>query len=56
MSRFGGGPYVNFTAEGGAERAAYPQQTYARLADVKRRYDPDNIFRFNQNISPTSED
>jgi len=56
MSRFGGGPYVNFTAEGGAERAAYPQQTYARLADVKRRYDPDNIFRFNQNISPASED
>jgi FAD/FMN-containing dehydrogenase len=56
MSRFGGGPYVNFTAEGGAERAAYPQQTYARLADIKRRYDPDNLFRFNQNISPASED
>jgi FAD/FMN-containing dehydrogenase len=53
MSRFGGGPYVNFTGEGGAERAAYPSQTYERLAEVKRTYDPDNVFRFNQNISPT---
>jgi DNA-binding SARP family transcriptional activator len=54
--RFGQGPYVNFTGEGGAERAAYPPQTYARLADVKRRYDPNNVFSFNQNISPTAED
>ena len=36
MSRFGSGVYVNFTGEGGAERAAYPPQTYARLAEVKR--------------------
>jgi FAD/FMN-containing dehydrogenase len=55
MSQFGGGPYVNFTGEGGAERAAYSPQTYARLAKVKRADDPDNVFRFNQNISPTSE-
>ncbi len=56
MSRFGSGTYVNFTGESGAERLAYPPQTYARLADVKRQYDPDNAFRFNQNISPSSED
>jgi len=55
MSRFGSGQYVNFTGEGGAERAAYPPQTYARLAEVKRRYDPDNVFRFNQNIPPAPE-
>jgi FAD/FMN-containing dehydrogenase len=56
MAQFGRGPYVNFTGEGGAERAAYPPQTYARLAEVKRRYDPNNVFRFNQNISTTLED
>ena len=55
MSEYGSGQYVNFTGEGGAERAAYPPQTYARLAEVKRRYDPDNVFRFNQNISPAPE-
>jgi len=54
MSSFGKGPYVNFTGEGGAERAAYPPQTYARLVEVKRRYDPENVLRFNQNISPDS--
>lgn len=55
MSRFGGGIYVNFTGEGGAERAAYPPQTYARLSEAKRTYDPDNVFRFNQNISPAPQ-
>jgi FAD/FMN-containing dehydrogenase len=55
MSRFGGGLYGNFSGEGGAERAVYPPQTHARLAEVKRRYDPDNVFRFNQNISPSPE-
>jgi Berberine and berberine like len=55
MAKFGSGQYVNFTGEGGAERAAYPPQTYARLAEVKRRYDPDNVFRFNQNIPPAPE-
>ncbi|HET6877646.1 MAG TPA: FAD-binding oxidoreductase [Jatrophihabitans sp.] len=49
------GVYVNFTGDGDADkvRAAYPPDTYARLAGVKRHYDPDNVFRLNQNISPT---
>jgi hypothetical protein len=55
MSRFGSGTYVNFTGESGAERVAYPPQTFGRLADAKRQYDPDNAFLFNQNISPRSE-
>ena len=49
-----GGVYVNYLAgDEGPERvrAAYGS-TYERLAAVKRRYDPDNMFRLNQNVSP----
>jgi FAD/FMN-containing dehydrogenase len=47
--------YVNFTGEASADRvhAAYPPETYERLVRVKDRYDPDNLFRLNQNIPPT---
>ncbi len=46
--------YVNFLGIEGDERirAAYPGSTWDRLADVKRRYDPTNLFRLNQNIPP----
>ncbi len=46
--------YANFlTDEGEARvRAAYPGATWDRLAAVKRRYDPDNLFHLNQNIPP----
>jgi FAD/FMN-containing dehydrogenase len=48
------GAYVNFLGDEGAERvrAAYPGVTWDRLAEVKRRYDPDNVFRLNQNVPP----
>ena len=31
-------------------RAAYPGSTWERLAAIKRRYDPGNLFRLNQNV------
>ena len=50
----GSGVYVNFLENEGAGRVrdAYPPDTYARLAEIKRKYDPRNVFRFNQNIPP----
>jgi hypothetical protein len=46
--------YVNFLMEEGAERIrqAYGAEKYERLKALKRRYDPDNFFRLNQNIPP----
>jgi FAD/FMN-containing dehydrogenase len=48
------GAYSNFLQNEDAERirAAYPPETYARLAGVKRTYDPENVFRLNVNIRP----
>jgi FAD/FMN-containing dehydrogenase len=48
------GAYVNFLGDEGEDRirAAYPGETWDRLVAVKRRYDPTNIFRLNQNIPP----
>ena len=54
----GSGVYVNFLQEEGEARIhdAYPAATFARLAAIKRRYDPENVFRFNQNIAPARAD
>ena len=50
------GAYVNFLGGAGAEsdrvRDAYPPETWDRLAAVKARYDPANLFHRNQNITP----
>jgi FAD/FMN-containing dehydrogenase len=48
-----GAVYVNNLDDEGENRikAAYGDK-YARLSGVKRNYDPDNIFRINQNIRP----
>jgi FAD/FMN-containing dehydrogenase len=52
------GMYVNFVGDEGAEavRASYPGETWDRLAAIKRRYDPTNVFRMNQNIPPAGDD
>jgi FAD/FMN-containing dehydrogenase len=46
--------YVNFLEDEGAARVhdAYPDGTWDRLAAIKRRYDPDNLFHLNQNVQP----
>jgi len=48
-----GGAYINFMMDEGEERirATYGKN-YKRLAKIKKRYDPENFFRVNQNIRP----
>ena len=48
-----GGAYVNMMMEEGEDRveAAYGEN-YERLAKIKGKYDPDNVFHVNQNIKP----
>jgi FAD/FMN-containing dehydrogenase len=48
-----GGAYVNFMMEEGQERVkASFRGNYDRLATIKKKYDPSNFFRVNQNIKP----
>jgi FAD/FMN-containing dehydrogenase len=50
------GAYVNFLGDEGEEAItqAYPPDTYARLAQIKHRYDPTNLFKGNRNIPPAA--
>jgi FAD/FMN-containing dehydrogenase len=50
-----GGAYVNMMMDEGQERvrASY-RDNYDRLAQIKATYDPDNVFRVNQNIEPAA--
>jgi FAD/FMN-containing dehydrogenase len=47
-----GRAYVNFLTDRDAARGSYGPETYARLVELKRAYDPTNVFRLNQNIAP----
>ena len=50
-----GGAYVNYLSEGEDIAAAYSGPRFQRLAAIKARYDPENLFRFNQNIPPAQK-
>lgn len=54
LGRPGGGTYAGFLADEGPDRvrAAYPGETWDRLAAIKAEYDPGNLFRLNQNVPP----
>jgi FAD/FMN-containing dehydrogenase len=47
--------YVNYLGSEGEDRvkAAYGPAHYARLVELKHKYDPTNLFRLNQNIKPS---
>ncbi|MFQ5602510.1 MAG: FAD-binding oxidoreductase [bacterium] len=53
--QFANGVYVNFLSDEGEERVkqAYTQATWDRLVELKNKYDPENLFRMNQNIKPS---
>lgn len=49
-----GGAYINFLTQDEADRIAFAYGSmYKRLVEVKKKYDPTNFFRMNQNIKPT---
>jgi FAD/FMN-containing dehydrogenase len=53
----GAGVYVNFLDsddDTSRVREAYGEHTYGRLAEVKARYDPDNVFHHNKNVQPST--
>ncbi len=51
------GVYLNYTSDVGEERVrkSYGPEKYARLVELKDKYDPTNMFHLNQNIRPTTE-
>jgi hypothetical protein len=51
---FARGVYVNFLSQEGEDRVkeAYTPEVWKRLVEVKKRWDPNNLFRMNQNIRP----
>jgi len=53
MEPYSTGVYVNNLGSEGAERvkAAYAPEVYRRLVELKSLYDPDNVFRVNQNVA-----
>jgi FAD/FMN-containing dehydrogenase len=58
VAALGSGTYINFQGSATPDdvAAAYPPATYARLAEVKRAYDPGNVFALNHNVEPAADE
>jgi FAD/FMN-containing dehydrogenase len=54
IAKYGKGAYSNFlsTTLGEDIKAIYPEETYNRLVEVKKKYDPENLFSQNYNVKP----
>ena len=55
IKRDANGVWVNFVGDEGPERVrrdAYGEATFERLSEIKAKWDPANLFQFNQNIPP----
>jgi len=50
-----GGVYVNFISEADGEESLAYRDNYDRLAALKAKYDPENVFRINQNVEPAPD-
>jgi hypothetical protein len=54
LEPFSSGTYINVMADADSDVSrGYASAQLARLADLKRKYDPENVFHLNQNIRPT---
>lgn len=49
-----GGTYVNFISEREGEESMAYRENYDRLVELKNEWDPENLFRMNQNVKPTA--
>jgi FAD/FMN-containing dehydrogenase len=49
-----GRAYVNFLGDSEGAESAYGEETYRRLVALKDEYDPTNVFRLNQNVTPSA--
>ena len=58
MEKFTDGSYVNLMSEATQKQidASYPKPTYERLTVIKQKYDPENIFNQNYNITPKNQE
>jgi FAD/FMN-containing dehydrogenase len=56
LEAWSSGAFINFLSDASEASVAeaYPSATYARLASIKASYDPDNVFKMNQTIKPTT--